>query len=72
MTRSEYEEIVNAIVTAERDRLLESLNAVFDQEGHNLDTFIWALTKAVESQPAVTANVVSQILEKTGLLPLDN
>lgn len=70
MTRSEYEEIVNNIVAAEQERLVESLNAVFDRGGHSLTTFIQAFSKAIESQPVVTAHIVTEILEKTGNLPL--
>lgn len=71
MTRSEYVEIVNNIVAVEQERLAESLNAIFDKEGHNRAAFAHAFAKFVESQPAVTAHIVTEILEQSGLLSLD-
>ncbi len=69
MTRSEYNKIVECIVADERERLTESINAVFEQEGQNLDALIHAAVRSVESQPATAAHVVTEILDQLGLLP---
>lgn len=69
MTRSEYNKIVECIVADEQERLGESINAVFEQEGHNRDALIHAAVRSVESQPATAARVVTEILDQLGLLP---
>jgi len=72
LTRSEYNKIVEDIVTSERERLLESLNAVFDQQGHTHDALIHAAVQSMENQPAAAARVVTEILDRLGLLPADS
>lgn len=69
MTRAEYENMVDKIVTSERDRLADSLNAVFEQNGRNPEALAQMIYKAVEIQPAVTAHVVTELLDGLGLLP---
>lgn len=69
LTRSEYNKIVERIVADEQERLKESFNAVFEQEGQNLDTLIHAAVRSVESQPATAVRVVTEILDRLGLLP---
>lgn len=69
LTRSEYNKIVEDIVTSERERLLESLNEVFKQEGHTPDALIQVAVQSVKSQPAAAARVVTEILDSLGLLP---
>lgn len=69
MTRVEYEKLVDEVLTAERDRLAESLNAVFEQKGRNPEVLVQVIAQAVESQPAVAARVVTELLDGLGLLP---
>lgn len=69
LTRAEYEKLVDKIVTEERDRLAETLNAVFEQKGHSQEVLVQVVAQAVESQPAVAARVVTEILDGLGLLP---
>ena len=69
MTQTEYNKIVNDIVAVEQERLLESLNAVFEKEGHTQDAFIHMIVQFVKDQPATIARIVNEILEKTGALP---
>ncbi|MCI9395213.1 MAG: hypothetical protein HFF34_10825 [Oscillospiraceae bacterium] len=71
MTRTEYEQLVEQLAAAERERLAESLNAVFEQNGHSRETLLQVLTMAVETQPAVTARIVTGVLDQLGLLPAD-
>ncbi len=68
LTRSEYNKIVECIVADEQERLKESINAVFEQEGQNLDALFHAAVLSVESQPATAARVVTEILDQLGLL----
>ena len=68
MTRTEYEQLVERLAAAERERLAESLNAVFEQNGHSRETLLQVLTMAVETQPAVTARIVTGVLDQLGLL----
>ena len=69
LTRSEYSKIVEYIVAEERERLTESINAVFERVGQNRDALIHAAVQALQSQPATTARVVTEILDQLGLLP---
>ena len=71
MTRTEYEQLVERLAAAERERLAESLNAVFEQNGHSRETLLQVLTMAVETQPSVTARIVTGVLDQLGLLPVD-
>lgn len=69
MTRAEYEKLVDKVVASERDRLADSLNAVFAQKGCNPEALGQMIYKAVEIQPAVTAHVVTELLDGLGFLP---
>lgn len=69
MTRAEYERLVDEVVASEQDRLAESLNAVFEQNGRNQEALAQMIYKAVEVQPAVTAHVVTELLDGLGFLP---
>lgn len=69
MTRTEYEKLVDEVVASERDRLADSLNAVFAQKGRNPEVLVQVIAQAVESQPAVAARVVTELLDGLGLLP---
>lgn len=68
LTRADYDKLVDKVVTTERDRLAESLNAVFAQKGHSQEALIDMVAQAVESQPAVAARVVTELLDGLGLL----
>lgn len=69
LTRAEYEKLVDKVVTSERDRLAESLNTVFEQKGRNPEVLVRVIAQAVESQPAVAAHVITELLDGLGLLP---
>lgn len=69
MTRAEYEKLVDKVVASERDRLADSLNAVFEQNGRNPEVLVQVIAQAVESQPAVAAHVVTELLDGLGILP---
>ncbi len=69
MTRTEYDKFVDELVTREREQLAESLNAVFAREGHSVEVLCHMVAKAVETQPAVTAHIVTEILDRLGILP---
>ena len=51
LTRSEYNKIVEYIVAEERERLTESINAVFEREGQNRDALIHAAVKQCKASP---------------------
>lgn len=72
LTQAEYNKIIDDIVAVEQERLLESLNAIFEKEGHTQDAFIHTIVQFVKDQPATTARIVSAILEKTGSLSVDS
>lgn len=69
LTRAEYEKLVDKVVAAEQERLAESLNVVFNQQGLSREALAQMIYKAVELQPAVTAGVVTELLDGLGLLP---
>lgn len=69
LTRAEYEKLVDEVVATERERLAESLNTVFEQKGRNPEVLVQVIAQAVESQPAVAARVVTELLDGLGLLP---
>ncbi len=71
MTRTEYEQIVDEIVAAEQEQLLESANAVFNEKGHSRETLVLAFAQMLTSQPAVTARIVTEILDRLGYLPAE-
>lgn len=70
LTRAEYEKLVGEVVTSERERLAESLNAVFAQKGHSQEVLAQVVAQAVDSQPAVAARIVTEILDGLGILPV--
>lgn len=72
MKQAEYDKIVADIVAAEQDCVCDSLNAVFEREGHNQEAIIQAIVQLAKEQSATTARVVSEILLKTGSLPVDS
>lgn len=69
MTRSEYDKPVEEIVAAERNRLTDSLNAIYDQMGRNHDAFTHMISCIVENQAVVAARIVTSILDGIGGLP---
>lgn len=69
LTRAEYEKLVDEVIAAEQERLAESLNTVFAQEGHSREALFQMLYQAVQTQPAVTARIVTELLDGLGLLP---
>ena len=72
LTQAEYNKIIEDIVAVEHDRVCESLNAVFEREGHSMEAILHVVAQLAQDQPATIARIVSAILWKTGTLPIDD
>lgn len=71
LTKTEYDKIIEEIVAEEQDRVVDSFNAIFEQEGHSIEVLILAFAQLVKDQPATIARIVGAIFERTGMLPFD-